>query len=864
MTPRTIQSILSFFLLAAVPAAAADLAGKTYYISDGPACEAKGAPRAEAGDLAALKKRLVGKTGVYCVSWRLEKADWEGLRDPAIYLGRVADVSELYLGGRKIGLTSQIPARGWHLHALHSSYYLPPSLLAGGGDLTLKIDKFFRAGSGPLDEIKLGTWDDIRRETRWRNYLQTDLLLLFSILFLFVGALILGIFRRHPNFSTYRTFSFACVTGALFSLSLSRVLYFFISDYAAIYKYNCTVGALFFYFFLTYFYGTLRSAHYFRAVNGWGTGVFLAGILFSPTLKGTADFYAAWLFFAYLNLLLVLGHTLYSRRELPDYLSRAAGTALLLTAFTHDILVYVDLASGANWIPYAIFLVLFAFVFIVLTDMGQIYLAASRTAFAVRERNKMQEDLTRVASIAAVGQMASQVAHDIRSPLAALDASLKSAAQLPEEQRVMVRHAVNRIRDIANNLLEKTRSRPADGRPGAAGAPELCLLSSVIDPIVTEKRLQFGGRAGVNIDLELTPESYGLFAMIQPVELGRVVSNLVNNAVEVLGENGSVRLGLSHDDNSVLLTVADTGKGISPQVLAKLGARGATFGKADGYGLGLYHARTAVESWGGTLEIGSQEGKGTTVTVKLPRAEAPADFVRGLYLVPGSPVVVLDDDSTIHHIWQGRFKDAGVLERGDIDVIHFIEPVRLRKWVAANPEKAARALYLFDYELIGCPDTGLSLARELRLGSKVILVTSRHEEKPVTDEAKALKIRVIPKSLAGLVPVSVRSADRPARAVLLDDDMLVQMNWKLASKAAGVDFSAFETPEEFAAGLEGLPKDTPLYIDSELGGGVKGEEVAKDLRDRGYTDLTLSTGHSPEKFAALAWLKVAGKEPPWN
>jgi len=143
-------------------------------------------------------------------------------------------------------------------------------------------------------------------------------------------------------------------------------------------------------------------------------------------------------------------------------------------------------------------------------------------------------------------------------------------------------------------------------------------------------------------------------------------------------------------------------------------------------------------------------------------------------------------------------------------------------------------------------------------------VTSRHEEKPVTDEAKALKIRVIPKSLAGLVPVSVRSADRPARAVLLDDDMLVQMNWKLASKAAGVDFSAFETPEEFAAGLEGLPKDTPLYIDSELGGGVKGEEVAKDLRDRGYTDLTLSTGHSPEKFAALAWLKVAGKEPPWN
>jgi len=862
MTALKNNLAILLLLAAAVPATAGDLAGKTYYISEGANCEAKGALRAEAGDLAALKKRLVGKTGVYCVSWRLEKADWEGLRDPALYLGRVGDVSELYLAGRKIGLTSQIPARGWHLHALHSSYYLPPELLAAGGELTLKIDKFFRAGSGPLDEIELGAWDDIRRKTRLRNYIQTDLLLLLSIMFAFVGLLILGLFRRHPNFGSYRTFSFACVTGAMFSLSLSRVLYFFISDYAGIYKYNCTVGALFFYFFLTYFYGNLRSARYFRRLNLAGTAVFLAGILFSPTLKGTADFYAAWLFFVYLNLILVLGHTLYCRRELPDYVSRAAGTGLLLAALSHDILVYADLLSGANMIPYAIFLVLFAFVFIVLTDMEQIYLAASRTDFAVRERNKMEEDLTRVAGIAAVGQMAAQVAHDIRSPLAALDASLKSAAQLPEEQRVMVRHAVNRIRDIANNLLEKTRRRPAAGPEGAGEPPQLALLSSLVDPVVTEKRLQFGARAGINIDFELTRESYGLFARVQPVELGRVISNLVNNAVEVLGDKGTVRLGLAPGDGGVQLTVTDDGPGIPHEILQKLGQRGETYGKAGGYGLGLYHARTTVEAWGGALSMTSAPGRGTTVTLTLPRAEAPADFVRGLALLPGKAVVVLDDDSTIHHVWQSRFKQAGAPER-DIDIIHFIEPVRLRKWVQSNPEKAAEALYLFDYELIGYTDTGLSLAAELGLGSKVILVTSRHEEKTVADEARRLKVRGIPKALAGLVPVSIKGTG-PRRAVLLDDDMLVQMNWKLAARAAGVEFSAYETTEELASGLEGLPKDTPLYIDSELGRGVKGEEVARGLLEKGYTDLTLATGHPAEKFAALTWLKIAGKEPPWG
>jgi len=863
MASRKFGLILFFSLLALKPAAAADLGGRTYFISEGADCEAASARRVEIGPLPELKKRLVGKTGIYCVSWQLLKTDIEGYKDPAIYIGRVGDVSEFYLNRKKIGLTSQIPAGGWHLHAVHSYYYLPPWLFGKTNEALLKVDKFFRAGSGPLDSIELGSWDDIRRKARYENYLQTDVLLLLSILFVFVGLLIVGLFRRHPNFTSYRTFSFACLTGGLFSLSLSRVLYFFISDYAAIYKFNCTVGALFFYFFLTYFYGSLRSARWFSLVNTAGTAVFLAGILFSPTLKGTSDFYAVWLFFVYCNLLLVLGHTLYCRKELPDYPSRAVGTAILLAALTHDILVYIDYASGANMIPYAIFLVLFAFVFIVLTDMEQIYLAASMTDFAVSERNKLQEDLTRVARVAAVGQMASQVAHDIRSPLAALDAALKSMTQLPEEQRVMTRHAVNRIRDIANNLLEKDRRHPyaAAGRPGAGQPLELHLLSSVIDPVVTEKRMQFDSKPGINIDLELTRESYGLFARIQPAELARLISNLVNNAVEVLGDKGLVKLGLTHDSGNILLTVTDNGKGIPPELLAKLGQRGETHGKAGGYGLGLFHARTTAESWGGGIEITSEPGKGTRVTLKLPRAEVPADFVQGLDLVPGRPVVVLDDDSTIHHVWQGRFKDARAAEN-DIDILHFIEPVRLKKWVKSNPDKAGLALYLFDYELLGHSDTGLSLAQELGLGSRVILVTSRHEEKRIIEEAGRLKIRLLPKGLAGLVPVTVKTG-AAARAVLLDDDILVQMNWRLAAKAAGIEFSAFETAGEFASGIEGLPKDTLLYIDSELGAGVKGEDIAQDLRGKGFSAITLTTGHAPEKFAHLAWLKVTGKEPPW-
>ena len=144
----------------------------------------------------------------------------------------------------------------------------------------------------------------------------------------------------------------------------------------------------------------------------------------------------------------------------------------------------------------------------------------------LRERRKIVQEyaLSLKAEInESRANMAAQVAHDIRSPLVALDAALKNTSQLPEKQRIIVRHAVNRIRDIANNLLEKNRQQvkaaPVAGSfvAGYGEPQEVRLLSSFIDPVITEKRLQFDSRPGVNIDFELTRESYGLFVKIQPV-----------------------------------------------------------------------------------------------------------------------------------------------------------------------------------------------------------------------------------------------------------------------------------------------------------------------------------------------------------
>ena len=482
----------------------------------------------------------------------------------------------------------------------------------------------------------------------------------------------------------------------------------------------------------------------------------------------------------------------------------------------------------------------------------------------IREKEEYLNSLHQLRLRESQAAIATQVAHDIRSPLAALDAALKNAAAMPEDQRTMVRHAVNRIRDIANHLLEKNRQRvggPAAGE--ISQGREIFLLSSVIDPVVTEKRVQFGARGGVDIDFDFGCEAYGLFAKICPTEFKRIISNLIDNAVEALGGAGSVRLGLGHDGAAAIITVSDTGKGIPPEVLARLGAKGETHGKEGGSGLGLFHARTTLETWGGSLAISSEPGKGTRVTLKLPKAAPPPEFVAELNLMPGRPVIILDDDSTIHQVWQGRFESARVKEH-DIETVHFSGPVELREWARANPEKAGAAICLFDYELLGYQETGLSLAQEIGLSGRTILVTSRYEERHIIDECRRLGVGMIPKGLAGFVPISIAHGGGNAMAVLLDDDALVHMNWNLSAKKAGIELKAYKTRAELEEGLISLPKDTPVYIDSDLGDGVKGEDIAVALRERGFTNITMSTGHAPDRFSTHPWLKVIGKEPPWS
>lgn len=218
----------------------------------------------------------------------------------------------------------------------------------------------------------------------------------------------------------------------------------------------------------------------------------------------------------------------------------------------------------------------------------------------------VRDNVRRLERANATQEVAAQVAHDIQSPLAALEFASGDAGSLPQDRRALVTSAVERIREISESLKMRGQAEVVP-----------CRLPELIEPLIDEKRLEYGTASGVEIETRFDPVAVGRLVKVNPSEFKRILSNLINNAVQARKDRIKVAVSLTSTDGHVIVTVADDGKGIEPEVLGRLGKRGETYGKRGGSGLGLYPARTCAESWGGKLEIESGIGRGTKVSLLL-------------------------------------------------------------------------------------------------------------------------------------------------------------------------------------------------------------------------------------------------------
>jgi signal transduction histidine kinase len=160
---------------------------------------------------------------------------------------------------------------------------------------------------------------------------------------------------------------------------------------------------------------------------------------------------------------------------------------------------------------------------------------------------------------------------------------------------MLFRTGISRILDITNDLLSKGKafldSTKQDPSVGDAENNSVFLVTDVVESIVSEKRVEFRSKLGIQIVLNFQQSTFGMFAKFQKSELKRILSNLINNSVEAVKEKGRIEINAFLLNGQIHVSVQDNGCGIPEDILPKLLKRGASFNKGENnLGVGLYHA----------------------------------------------------------------------------------------------------------------------------------------------------------------------------------------------------------------------------------------------------------------------------------
>jgi signal transduction histidine kinase len=237
-----------------------------------------------------------------------------------------------------------------------------------------------------------------------------------------------------------------------------------------------------------------------------------------------------------------------------------------------------------------------------------------------RKRIEQEEARLRQERLVYLGTLASGLAHEIRTPLNAIQMNIDLLAEdldavAPEEREDFAKR-VERIRRETKGLRGIVDAFLAFARPPKLQQTPLDLnafLSELIEFVEPEaKGLQ------IRIERDFDPDLYPV--PIDPQQFGQVVMNLLTNARQAVGEQGTITIRTRGTDDALEVDVEDDGGGVTP------GDEERVFEiffptKEEGSGLGLGIARRIVEEHGGELVLENRPGRGALFRVRLPKVK---------------------------------------------------------------------------------------------------------------------------------------------------------------------------------------------------------------------------------------------------
>jgi two-component system NtrC family sensor kinase len=237
------------------------------------------------------------------------------------------------------------------------------------------------------------------------------------------------------------------------------------------------------------------------------------------------------------------------------------------------------------------------------------------------ELQRSQAQVLQAAKLAAVGELAAGVAHEINNPAGIilmrtgqLTESLEGASPEVDDDLDVIRRQVDKISRIVSGMLTFARRTESSGQMSPLAVNEVVeRTAKLMDGLLRSRQ--------VEVELDLAAELPVVRADASRLE--QVLLNLVNNAIDAMPEGGRITFGSAVGEaesaDSVSLFVADTGSGIAADQLARVfDPFYTTKDPGQGTGLGLSVSYAIIEQHGGRIEVTSDPGQGSRFTVYLP------------------------------------------------------------------------------------------------------------------------------------------------------------------------------------------------------------------------------------------------------
>lgn len=378
-----------------------------------------------------------------------------------------------------------------------------------------------------------------------------------------------------------------------------------------------------------------------------------------------------------------------------------------------------------------------------------------------------KDTLNKQSKRAAMADMARQVAHDIRSPLSALEVGLELSELKNRDAEDLLSSAVKRIRNIANSLLETNKGRALrepinleddvfvvgsefDNSNQKVKSNHI-MISSIIESIMSEKELQY--HYDKNIDFEWNNDSnhYGKFINFSPIKMKRILSNLINNSVESIEHKGTVKVKLEYKDSKIKIIIEDDGVGIPKSMMKRIILEGKSYKKPKGSGLGISYARKIMKEVGGKFRIYSKHGEGTRVELTVLEGRPPQWFVENIELK--DKIIIIDDDPSVHKAWRARLSLLFGEEIHE-SIVHAYSPVDLKVKLNDIEQGESNIIYLMDYDFGNKFENGLETISRLGIFENTILVTNNVDDDAMRRKLRNLKVSLLPKSMLRKIPLS--------------------------------------------------------------------------------------------------------------